>query len=743
VWTQGQDVDNPYWFPCQDSPRLKLTSELEITFPENWQALSNGHKTKDDILERKRTQRWNMPHPHAPYLVAFVGGDFERHANREGTVPLYLLLHKNHHRLGAQILQTTKTMVEFYERTFHTPFPWPQYGQSFVPHFIYGGMENTGCTINTDEVLGSDDFNDNGRSYELLVVHELAHQWFGDYVTCHHWSEGWLNEGFATYGEILWEEEHYGATEAIFYVLDHVMKSYQEEAKGYERPVVCRTYEFVSEIFDAHLYEKGGTVLRYISQRMGAENFRKGVGHYLKSHAYSTATTGDFARRLQEATGFNIEPILDSFIYSATSLTLSIDLVNTNSKILEVHIQQTQAISATGAQAAADKEKVLAFKAPLRVVFSDHTVSDFWVDVERESEKLAFPYDKPILYAMFDPYACLPASVEQKWPEHFCLNVLKANILGYPAFVAVQNLSTKFPTKHHAPLVASWLAQETSVRAKMSAYMLLGEKQGPLIQELHTHLVEETSSSMARQAYFKYFLPNKISILDDEKQREFAEKFITVAKNTKEFFRVREAALQGLFYVVTHSTALRVPKQKEHLLNFAWHFVETAKSELGILEAYALKLVAELGSAEQLSRLLDLWQHNARNPWRLNVACLDALATLAARYPEIRPDVRPALVARAGEFFPVRLASRLPEIWEKTQDPSYGADLERYINRKNYGLFSVLIPKARRVQKRFFETQVGQGGGQGPLNKDQWAEFQEMKKKIESLEQVIQALPKS
>src|SRR6185369_10788042 len=151
------------------------------------------------------------------------------------------------------------------------PYAYPRYSQIAVPDFIFGGMENTSATTLTDLAL-LDERAAIDHDVEGLVSHELAHQWWGDLVTCREWSEAWLNEGFATYFEYIWREHAKGRDEADVELLADA-EGYMNETGRYQRPVVCRQYEEPIHLFDSHLYEKGGRVLHMLRHELGDELF--------------------------------------------------------------------------------------------------------------------------------------------------------------------------------------------------------------------------------------------------------------------------------------------------------------------------------------------------------------------------------------------------------------------------------------------------------------------------------------
>src|SRR5690606_2185902 len=131
-----------------------------------------------------------------------------------------------------------------------------KYAQVFVADFIFGGMENTTATTLTDQVL-LDARAALDADSEDLVSHELAHQWFGDLLTCREWSQSWLHEGFATYAEYVWREHAHGRDEATMELQAWTRSYLEEDSRRYRRPIITRRFDVPIEIFDRHLYEKG------------------------------------------------------------------------------------------------------------------------------------------------------------------------------------------------------------------------------------------------------------------------------------------------------------------------------------------------------------------------------------------------------------------------------------------------------------------------------------------------------
>ena len=178
----------------------------------------------------------------------------------------------------------TPEMIDFFSKRIGVPYPHRRYSQIAVSDFIFGGMENTTATTLTDLAL-LDARAALDHDVEGLVAHELAHQWWGDLLTCREWPEAWLNEGFATYFEYVWREHAHGRDEADAELRVDADNYLGEAADRYQRPVVCRQYQEPIELFDSHLYEKGGRVLHMLRHQLGEEPFWLALRTYAEKHA--------------------------------------------------------------------------------------------------------------------------------------------------------------------------------------------------------------------------------------------------------------------------------------------------------------------------------------------------------------------------------------------------------------------------------------------------------------------------
>jgi aminopeptidase N len=346
AWTQCQEEDARHIFPCHDKPHVKMTTEVRIEVPDGFSVLSNGELAGSEKNETRGTEtfHWRMNDPHPSYLVTIVAGEFFVFGDRvtlgKREVPLTYLVPKGSEADGRRTFGRTPEMVTYFSELTGVPYPWNKYAQVVVSDFIFGGLENTTATTMYEYILldaraaidvTSDD----------LIAHELAHQWFGDYVTCRDWSEGWLNEGFATFMEHVWREKALGRDEYELGI-KHDLSSYLSEAHGrYRRPIVCQDYDAPLDLFDRHLYEKGGLVLHILRTELGDTLFWKGVSTYLARHARSIVETRDLLRALEEVSGRSLGRRFEEMVMRPGHPEIEVD-VSWDDGVLTCAVKQTQ-----------------------------------------------------------------------------------------------------------------------------------------------------------------------------------------------------------------------------------------------------------------------------------------------------------------------------------------------------------------------------------------------------------------
>ena len=344
AWTQGQDEDSRYWFPCYDYPNDTATSETIVTVPSKYTMISNGvlAETKEDKAKGTKTYHWKQDIPHTTYLTSIVVGEFSVVKEKAEDVELQYFITKGREEDAKRSFEKTPNMVRFFSDYFGVKYPYPKYAQVTVSDFIFGGMENISATTLTERTLHDKrahlDF-----SSDDLVSHELAHQWWGDLITCRDWSHGWLNEGFATYSETLFKEEDLGKDEASYYVMQEFETYLEEDSERYRRPIVSKTYIDPTDLFDRHLYQKGGLVLHTLRYYLGEELFKKGLRNYANSFREKVVETSDFRRAMEEATGRSLEGFFDQWVHHGGHPEFKVGYDwDDNAMIAKISVSQTQ-----------------------------------------------------------------------------------------------------------------------------------------------------------------------------------------------------------------------------------------------------------------------------------------------------------------------------------------------------------------------------------------------------------------
>ncbi|HKO49759.1 MAG TPA: M1 family aminopeptidase [Polyangiaceae bacterium] len=355
VWTQCQDEDARHFIPCHDKPHVKMTTELRVSVPNGFVALSNGELIESETPAAGSKKPWiyhfALDKPHPSYLLTLVAGNFtiidDRPADlgKSKQVPVRYYVPPARKKDTARSFGETPRMIELFSRLTGVPFPWQRYSQIVVSDFIFGGMENTTATTMYEHVMLDEraalDITSND-----LVAHELAHQWFGDFVTCRDWSHAWLNEGFATFMEHVEREDRLGRDEYDYGVSSDNDTYLHEASARYSRPIVCRDYAEPIDLFDRHLYEKGGLVLHMLRRELGDTTFWSGVQNYLEAHAYGVVETNDLQRALEKVSGRSLERFFDSWVYRPGHPELKVK-VAWDDGLLSISVKQAQKLGDT------------------------------------------------------------------------------------------------------------------------------------------------------------------------------------------------------------------------------------------------------------------------------------------------------------------------------------------------------------------------------------------------------------
>ncbi len=344
VWTQGEDEDSRFWFPCFDYPGQLATSAIRVQVPKDFVAISNGELVEQTAYGEDKVYQWLQKEIHPTYLMTLAVGRFAEISDSWQGKPVTYYVEKGFEESAKLSMGKTPQMIEFFSEKFGYPYPFPKYAQVCVADFIFGGMENTSTTLLMDRCLLDERASLDNFNTEFLVAHELAHQWFGDLVVIKHWSHAWIKEGMASYCEVLWAEHEYDKDEAAYYLLGEAQSYLSEDSDRYRRPIVTNIYREAIELYDRHLYEKGACVYHMIRTELGDELFDQFVHTFVRDNAHKTVETIDLLRAIDKATGKNLAFLFDQYVYRGGhpdyKVTYSWD---GDSKLAKLTVTQTQA----------------------------------------------------------------------------------------------------------------------------------------------------------------------------------------------------------------------------------------------------------------------------------------------------------------------------------------------------------------------------------------------------------------
>ncbi|MBC8214614.1 MAG: T9SS type A sorting domain-containing protein [Candidatus Marinimicrobia bacterium] len=389
IWTLSEPYGSRNWWPCKDTPTDKADSvNITITVPENLLVASNGLLVNTTYQNEKATYYWEEGYPIATYLVSLAIYPYQVFYDwfvygENDSMRLDYYVYPQHYNQYYDNYMLTKDMISgFSDRFGLYPFIEEKYGHA---DFVWGGgMEHQTMTSM-------------GGYSQYLISHELGHQWWGDMVTCANFHHIWLNEGFATYSQAMWEELHNGGIDA----LHDEMSTKQYWGSG---TIFVDDTTNVWNIFNGSLsYNKASWVLHMLRHILGDETFFAGLQEYGDQYRFSSAVTEDFTAIMSEVSGRDLAPFINRWIYGEyypeyVSTPTAIELVNENWKV-DVQISQTQDSPI--------------FEMPVDVVIeTDTDTYTFVAEVTEQNQLFSFIVDGVPLQVNLDPDHWILRSVD-------------------------------------------------------------------------------------------------------------------------------------------------------------------------------------------------------------------------------------------------------------------------------------------------------------------------------------------
>jgi aminopeptidase N len=276
---------------------------------------------------------WRQAKPSATYLVSLIVAPLAKITDTWRGVPVDYYVYREDSALARPLFHVTPDMIDVYSTLTGIRYPWAKYAQTTVADF-FGGMENVSATTLVDWLPDARAYADRPWYRWILIPHELAHMWFGDYVTTENWANMWLNEGFAEFMPGQYWATRLGRHAADDYYLDEYRQFMQIDARR-RMPL--------GALGSNNIYPKGALVLRMLERYLGPDRFWAGVHRYLTDHAFDNATTDDLRQAILDATGQNLDWFWDQWIYQAGYPEFAVTAAyDSSAGALALTVKQTQ-----------------------------------------------------------------------------------------------------------------------------------------------------------------------------------------------------------------------------------------------------------------------------------------------------------------------------------------------------------------------------------------------------------------
>ncbi len=638
VWTQGQDEDTQFYAPVLDNPIWKSTTEVIGKIPKNWTSLSNGDLISDKTEGNWRIMHWKFNFKHSVYLVTFAAGDLFMHEEEADGIKIRWYAQKGREKEAENAYRETGKILKFFSEYTKFPYPYGSYSQWSASRFIFGGMENTSATTQTDLTLRDNRATLDSTSSDL-VAHEAAHQWFGDWITAKSWSHAWLHESFATYFNALYVEHSLGKEEFAYRMLQNAEAYFNENKRLYKRPIVTNIYAEPIDIFDAHLYPGGSWRVHMLRRILGEENFREGLRLYLERHGQSHVETIDLARAFEEVSGKPLDWFFDQWLFKAGFPIFEITYNwDEKSKMAKLNIVQSQKVDKK------TNDVVEVFRVPTSVQFAlNGKKIEFPIEINGKEQTFFFTLPEKPKYVRFDPKGDVLCKVKFKKSQEMLISQLQNDEEIIGQIRAIEELAKK-PNPEVLKALEEKLSQDSTFwGVKERIAKALGNIANEEAKQILLRRLQEKHPK-ARRA-----IVASLSAFTEDK--EVGDALVDAIEKGDESYFVEAELLRSLGYIRDTRALEMIPKgmkketyndiaiikglqglaelKTEQVFDIVAEYAKYGMPELGRNEA--VRLLGKLGHVlpSRTDKALDLLKKYSKDKlFRVKLACITALQEL-------------------------------------------------------------------------------------------------------------------
>jgi aminopeptidase N len=351
LYSDFEPYDAHLMFPCFDQPDLKATYQSKVTAPKNWVVVSSTLESA--VKKSSASAEWTFPESgiFSTYIFSLHAGEYKIWKNnaktKTQTIPLRLMVRQSLAKYvdPEEWFLTTRNGFAFFEEYFGHPYAYKKYDQLIVPDFNSGAMENVGAvTFNERTVSRTQKERAEKRMLANIILHEMAHMWFGNLVTMKWWNDIWLNESFATFAAFkglvsatqfkeAWTE-FYASAKRGAYFADQSITTHPIEFTVANTDVVFAN-------FDGITYGKGASVLKQLDFYIGSDKFKTGLKNYFNKHAYKNTTLPDFMNEMSTASNIDLTEWQKMWLTIPQVNTAQVVYQCQTGKIVDFQIKQT------------------------------------------------------------------------------------------------------------------------------------------------------------------------------------------------------------------------------------------------------------------------------------------------------------------------------------------------------------------------------------------------------------------
>jgi aminopeptidase N len=376
------------WFACVDHPSDKATVIFRVEVPDHYEVVANGEMVQAFSLPKGRKQVVYDCTVPLPTKVMVIGvADFEvQELGMHEEVPISSWVYPENKKEGFYDFAQASTLLKFFTSHFgNYPFSKLANVQSTTR---FGGMENAGCIFyDENSITGK-------RNNETLMVHEIAHQWFGNSASESDWSDLWLSEGFATYCTNLYLEEVHGTS--VF--VDQLKKDRNRVIQFYRRnktPVIDTLSSDLMYLLNANAYQKGSWFLHMLRRKIGEENFWKGMADYYDRFATRNASTRDFREIMENSAGMDLKSFFDQWLRKEGHPVLAVKYRSTRHQFtFSVAQRQSSGV-------------FFEFPLEIELQFSDQSTEVKTFLINTAFQEFSFPVSAKVVHINVDPNTSL------------------------------------------------------------------------------------------------------------------------------------------------------------------------------------------------------------------------------------------------------------------------------------------------------------------------------------------------